>query len=184
MQKRWFTYADIQSQVLDIIRKLSLDSWKPDYVVGITRGGLLPAVLLSHWYGVPMHTLKVSLRDGAEEDCDHNFWMAEDAYGYVSEGSGTADTANARKNILVVDDINDSGATINWIKQDWRSSCLPNDAVWDDGIWHVNVRFAVLVNNLSSQAIIDYSASEVNKAENDVWLEFPYENWWIEPNTQ
>lgn len=32
--------------------------WKPDYIVGLTRGGLVPAVYLSHYLNVPMETLK------------------------------------------------------------------------------------------------------------------------------
>jgi GLPGLI family protein len=67
-----------------------------------------------------MHTLKVSLRDG--DDTESNLWMAEDAANPIIE---------SRKNILIVDDINDSGATLNWIMDDWASSC----AVYSDDDW-------------------------------------------------
>jgi hypoxanthine phosphoribosyltransferase len=132
-------------------------------VVGITRGGLLPAVMISHWLNVPMHSLDVSLRDGG--DRVSNLGMASDAY----EG----------KNILIIDDINDTGATINWIIKDWMDSALPEDPKWNN-VWNNNVRFAVVVDNLSSKSSVkmDYSGMEVNKIENDVWIEFPYEEWW------
>jgi len=26
---------------------------------------------------------------------------------------------------------------------------------------------------------MNYCGMEVNKAEEDVWIEFPYENWWM-----
>jgi uncharacterized protein len=179
INKRYLSYADVNSQVLSIAQQITVDGWKPDYVVGLTRGGLLPAVLLSHWFNVPCHTLKVSLRDDGTEN-ESNWWMAEDAFGYDSvfptEG-------NPRKRILIVDDINDSGATLEWIKQDWPSTCMPNDPSWN-GIWHDNVRFAVLVNNLASNTRIDYAAMEINKSENDQWLEFPYENWWTTATSQ
>ena len=83
------------------------------------------------------------------------------------------------KNILIVDDINDQGTTLNWIINDWKSSCLPNDPCWDE-VWNQNVRFAVLVDNLSSNCEygMDYVGMEVNKAENDVWVDFPWEDWW------
>jgi hypoxanthine phosphoribosyltransferase len=140
------------------------DGFKPDYIVGITRGGLTPAVILSQILEVPMYTLKVTLRDGLEEDCDHNCWMPEDALGYNKEPV----------NILIVDDINDSGDTIAWIKQDWPGSCLPNSEKWNT-CWNNNVKFAVVINNLASNENIDYSAMEINKAENDIWIDFPWE---------
>lgn len=161
------SFEDIKHYTADIVRQVHVDDWKPDYIVGITRGGCLPAVLLSHYFGVPMHTLKVTLRDGKEEDCDHNAWMAEDALGHECE----------KCNILIVDDINDSGATIKWIKDDWMISCLPADLRWEN-CFHHNVRFATIVNNLSSKENVDYFGLEINKAEEDVWIEFPYEEWW------
>ena len=69
------------------------------------------------------------------------------------------------KKILVVDDINDTGATFQWIADDWKLN-------GDD-----NVRFAVLTENLSSDFDrVQYSCDEVNKAEEDVWLVYPWEN--------
>jgi hypoxanthine phosphoribosyltransferase len=117
-----------------------------------------------------MYTLKVTLRDGVEEDCDHNCWMSEEAFGYGEMGC----LENVPTNILIVDDINDSGSTIAWIKKDWESSCLPNSAYWNE-VWHKNVKFAVLVNNLSRAETADNSALEINKAEDDVWIDFPWE---------
>jgi hypoxanthine-guanine phosphoribosyltransferase len=81
--------------------------------------------------------------------------------------------------ILVVDDINDQGTTLNWIMKDWPSGCFPDNDRWEH-VWGNNVRFAVVVDNLSSQCNIgmNYYGMEVNKAEEDVWIEFPYEEWW------
>jgi uncharacterized protein len=157
----------VRSLVNSIGREILMDSWKPDYIVGITRGGLVPAVLLSHYLDAPLHTLKVALRDGEEDDCDHNAWMAEDAFGYSEE----------KRNILIVDDINDSGATFAWIKRDWPTSALPHDEKWSQ-IWGHNVRFAVLVHNLASEEPSDYVGMEINKAEDPSWVTFPWEKWW------
>lgn len=174
-KKRFINYDDLHAQVLEIANKMQSSGWKPDYIVGLTRGGLMPAVMLSHWFGVPCETLKVSLRDGGESET--NCWMPEDAFGYSYEDNASKSFPDKRKNILVVDDINDTGDTINWIKKDWQTSCMPNAPEWRD-IWHGNVKFAVLVNNLSSKAYVDYSSTEVNKAEDSVWLVFPWEEWW------
>ena len=147
--------------------------------MGITRGGLLPAVMISNYFDVPMHTLKVALRDNA--DCESNLWMSEDAFGYVQEELRESDkfySLSAAKNILIVDDINDSGGTINWIIKDWQSSCLPNNARWQD-VWNNNVKFAVVYDNLHSDSLVkmDFVGQELSK-QNDDWLVFPYESWW------
>jgi xanthine phosphoribosyltransferase len=192
MKKIYYNWKQVEGACLDIARQLNNDNWRPDYVVGITRGGLIPATLLSQYLGVKMHTLNVSLRENSGGDCESNLWMAEDAFGYVNkedreivsiEGSGVPIESDPtdpaiRKNILIVDDINDTGATIKWIKEDWQSGCLPNDYHWNN-IWGQNVRVAVLTDNLASNESVDYCAWEVNKAEKVCWLVYPWEEYWL-----
>ena len=62
---------------------------------------------------------------------------------------------------------------------DWPSGCLPNDAAWNS-VWGKNVKFAVIVDNASSKcnASMNYFGMEINKADEDVWVDFPYETWW------
>ena len=176
MKKVYYTWQDVENQTQEILRQLQRDAWMPDYVVGLTRGGLVPANLISQYLEVPMETLKVSLRDDASEP-ESNLWMAEDAYGYVIHDPMCS--GDGRKKILIVDDINDSGATLNYIKQDWMGSCMPVDSRWDQ-VWTDNVRVAVLVDNeaSTSELNVSYSAVNLNKAEEDCWIVFPWEDWW------
>jgi hypothetical protein len=104
--------------------------------------------------------------------------MAEDAIGCTPEVSTSRYDPYHRKNILIVDDINDSGRTLQWIKDDWRSSAFPNDSVWDT-VWGYNVRVAVMINNTASEfKDVDYVGKEINKEETPEWCVFPWENWW------
>jgi uncharacterized protein len=176
MNKIYYTWQDVEHQTQEILRQLQRDAWMPDYVVGLTRGGLVPANLISQYLEIPMETLKVSLRDDNLQP-ESNLWMAEDAYGHEVFDSMCSD--DGRKKILIVDDINDSGATLNWIKQDWQSSCFPKDKRWKE-VWGNTVRVAVLVDNESSKSklSVSYSAVDLNKAEEDCWIVFPWEDWW------
>jgi len=161
--KKYYNWGDVERAAQSIIMQMYKDEWRPDYIVGLTRGGLPLAVLISHMASIRMETLKVKLRDldDNEDGCESNCWMAEDAY----EG----------KNILIVDDINDTGATFDWITRDWPAGCFPQDTKWDN-VFGNNVRFAAMTENLSSDfELVKYHWDEVNKAEEDVWLVYPYE---------
>ena len=44
-------------------------------------------------------------------------------------------------------------------------------------VWGGNVRFATLTENLASEFDkVRYTCHEINKAEEDVWLVYPWEN--------
>ena len=172
VRKEYYSVGKVKGLVLDLIKQISNDNWKPDYIVGINRGGLTPAVMISHFMNIPMFTLDIQLRDHTRAP-ESNTMMPLDAL----EG----------KQILIVDDINDSGATFNWIVNDWVSALSP-EAMFNampylpdeqKVLWRRNVRFAVLTENLASDFHgVNYYVEEVNKIEDDVWIVFPWEQWW------
>ena len=159
--KHFYTWQDIDKAVNKFVTDMYIDLWKPDYIVGLKRGGLPLAVALSNKIDVPMQTLNASFRDGGTlGGPESNLQMAKDAL--------------RKKNILILDDINDTGATFQWIKDDWMKQ-TGKSKDWNN-VWGNNVRFAVLTENLSSEFLeVDYWAHEVNKAEEDVWLVYPWE---------
>jgi hypoxanthine phosphoribosyltransferase len=159
MNKRNISFDQLKGHCHEIIRQMGKDEFRPELIIGITRGGALPAVLISQYLNVKMVGLDVSLRDNAGYGQESNCWAAEDAM--------------AGQKILIVDDINDTGATFNWILKDW--DITGNAINWGD-----NVRFAVIVDNAASDAKHppEYVGLEINKTENPEWVIFPYEDWW------
>jgi hypoxanthine phosphoribosyltransferase len=124
--------------------------WKPDFLVGIGRGGLVPAAYLSHRTGLPLLTVDHSTGD-------HGF------------GDGLLDKLAAKirsgQRLLIVDDINDSGGTINYLR-------AAIEAKVDDP---AGVRVAVLVHNLRSSARVEYHGSEIDRGQDKRWYVFPWE---------
>lgn len=164
-QTHIFTWKHIEKMCLDICRQLLLKNNQFDYIVAIGRGGSIPGAMISHFLNIPLNHLNISLRDF--ESMEHNTWMAEDAFGY----NGT------KRDILIVDDINDSGRTFEFLKHSWQDSCFPNVTTWDN-IWHNNVQFASLVYNEVSLVNSDWYTKTINRTDDETWFVFPWENFW------
>ena len=182
MNKKHYTWEDVHKCAHKLALEMYKTGFKPDYIVGLNRGGLPVSVVLSHLLDCDHYALDVRLRDNkGESGPESNCWMAEDAFGYVSVtdrddvwSKATSDAANKKK-ILVVDDINDTGATFNWIKKDWQSGCLPDNPNWDT-VWGQNVRFAVMCEKTHTEFdSVDYVWQTIDTSEKDTWIVFPWE---------
>ena len=92
IKKHFYTWKDIETMCTSIVTQMYNDDWRPDYIVGITRGGNIPATIISNMTGIRCEALKVSLRDD-DKDSESACWMAEDAFGYLEA---------SQKNILLV----------------------------------------------------------------------------------
>ena len=152
------SFDDMKVNCKNIITQIESTNWRPNTIVGITRGGALPAVMLSQYFNTPMVSLKISLRNNTLLQ-ERNIDLP------LSAASGS--------NILIVDDINDTGATINYIVDQWNGIASGID-------WNKNVRFAVVIDNITSDTgnIIKYVGTTIDKSIENMWVEFCYENWW------
>ena len=71
IKKHYYTWKHIEKMCIDIAMQMQKDDWKPDYIVGLTRGGNIPATILSNMMDVRCEALKVSLRDD-DSDSESN----------------------------------------------------------------------------------------------------------------
>jgi len=168
------SYAQFQSLVSKVCRDIMLSGWRPDLVVGVASGGLFPAVMISNYFRTPLITLNRDTSDGN---------LAEQSLGYVSAEEQMIINSQVdpsfRKNILIVDDINNTGKLFNWIQESWQSSCLPKHSAWD-AVWGKTTRLTAIVDNLASETKIPvtYSGMEINTYDQSMWYNFPYDQWW------
>ena len=137
----WSDYDELVSSIAS-----QLGDWEPDAIVGLTRGGLVPAVSLSHRYNAKLYCLNISLRDGKASSAGFD-WRRLEKY----------------ENILIVDDINDSGATL------WE---VANQIY---GRMISKPKFATLVSKETSEFDNLIFGDKINKTEEDDWVVFPWE---------
>ena len=142
--RRIVTWDDYDELCSHIAAQIGEDV--PDVIVGLTRGGLIPAVRLSHMFNVKLYTLNISLRDGKCSSAGFD-WRRLEKY----------------RKILVVDDINDSGSTLQEVyKQGYGREIM-------------KPKFAALLSKSSSKFECDYSGELINKDKDNEWIVFPWE---------
>ena len=98
-----YSWSKIDDLVYEVYNRAR--SFHPTHIVGITRGGLIPAVMLSHLLDLPMETLGVSFRD--KKATHHTKFKPIDDARY-----------------LIVDDINDSGTTFKVVTDIFKNRRL------------------------------------------------------------
>jgi hypoxanthine phosphoribosyltransferase len=137
-------------QVRALATLIGADGWKPDFILGIGRGGLVPAVFLSHATTIPLLSV------------DHSTQVAPFGDELLTQIARQTATGT---HIVIVDDINDSGRTIAYLRK----------AIADGGGDIANLRVAVLIDNIRSIESVDYRAETIDRNEDQSWFVFPWE---------
>ena len=146
----YLEYGDFLSSIGHLSHKIDEQEWRPDFVIGIGRGGLVPAVYISHHFELPMLSI------------DHSSKIP----GFADELlAKVASMSTQGQRILFVDDINDSGGTIDYILGRLEHYACQSD----------NLRFAVMINNIRSKATVDFWANQIDRGEDKRWFVFPWE---------
>jgi hypoxanthine phosphoribosyltransferase len=143
-------HDDYVAMVLSLADQVRAGGWTPSFIIGIGRGGLAPAVYLSHATGLPMLSV------------DHSSDVPDFADAPLIR---LAARTHEGERLLFLDDINDSGRTIAKL----RRALVEAGAVAD------HVRFATLIDNTRSAERVEYRARTIDRAESRDWFVFPWE---------
>lgn len=129
--------------------------FKPDIIIAIGRGGWIPAVLLSHRY-----------------DCKNVLNFSTSSYGRDHKQDKEIHTIqlpglnqfakDVKQNVIVVDDISDTGNTFSLINNFLQGLCGTE----------FNIKTASLYTKTGTSFIPDYYLREYSR---DTWLVFPWE---------
>ncbi len=135
------TDKDVKKYVSAIINQMARASFRPDIVIGLARGGIVPALLVSHYFDCECY-----IRNKEETLFEKDFFQ---------------------RNILVIDDINDSGNTLTAVNHELYQELELRE-----------IKYATLINNESSAFTVDFSGADFNRFEQNDWFVFPWEDWW------
>ncbi|MEM4258053.1 MAG: phosphoribosyltransferase family protein [Candidatus Thermoplasmatota archaeon] len=91
------TYDQIHDGCINLSNQIKQNLPKVDYIIGLARGGLFPAVIISHILNVPMLTVHYSSKEGVGDNKNHENILPD---------------LSPRKSYVFVDDIADSGKTL------------------------------------------------------------------------
>lgn len=144
--KQFYTWEDYSALVLKLKQQIRSNEY--DCVLGIARGGLVPAVELSHFLKKPLHILNWQTRDGTPPTS-----IPTDIYLAIKDSK-----------ILLVDDICDSGETLHQIFEAGLGQYIKNV---DVAVIHYNEAETLFVP--------DYYSIKINKVENPAWIVYPWE---------
>ena len=147
-KKNYFTTGQMRNALIQIEDQMVHSNWMPNMILGINRGGCIPGVYLSHRLNIAHEVLDIRLRDHTAKP---NLSVLEKAFAF-------------QKKILIIDDINDTGATFQFIIDNF-------------GKQEERIKFAALIHNKPSKVKVDFQGYEIDKSKDPAWIVFPWEEW-------
>ena len=153
-----YNYSDFRDGIESIARQVEESGYKPDLIVGVVRGGSVPAVYLSHRLKIPVQMVHWNTRDSSKWGNESNCWIPEQI---MEEGL----------KVLLVDDIVDGGDTIRELLADWQTSVagvgnLPVD----------NIRISSMIYNTAQDVTPHFYHQTIDRDQDQRWVIFPWES--------
>ena len=133
--KNYFTTGQMRNALIQIEDQMVHSNWMPNIILGINRGGCIPGVYLSHRLNISHEVLDIRLRDHKVKP---NLTVLEKVFAFQNK-------------ILIIDDINDTGDTFNYIVQHF-------------GMQDGRIKFAPLLHLQPSKTKADYPGHEIDKS--------------------
>ena len=153
-----YSYNDFQEGINTISRQVERSDFEPDMIIGIVRGGSVPAVYLSHRLNIPVQMVHWNTRDSVKWGKESNCWIPEQI---MDEGL----------KVLIVDDIIDGGDTIRELLADWQSSVAGMGELPVD-----NIRICSMIYNTAQSVESHFYHQTVDRNEDQRWVIFPWES--------
>lgn len=144
------SWRDIENWSKDVVRRVASSGYQPEIVVGLARGGLVPARLISDY---------LNIKDLYAVKTEH--------WGVTATSDGQAKLAQGLqvsiegKKVLVVDDITDTGQSLRLAVEHIKAH-KPAE-----------VRSATLLHITHSKYVPDYYSQEVPE-DRWTWFIFPW----------
>lgn len=149
--EKFYPFDTIRELVVNLACQIKAAEFDPEVIVGVARGGLVPATMLS--YGLNKRLEVLQAKNGVFEM--KSFFELFDKYSY--------------KTILIVDEICDSGKTLDELHSLYEQNYPRSD-------YFSRVHTAVLVHNTNSKIKPTYSGSSITKTKDgNPWIVFPWE---------
>lgn len=157
MEKRYFRYQDIHKTAKKMAGEVLAAGFSPDVIVAIGSGGFIPARIMRSFLGKPILAVGIAYYDAEDKPTDNPRkvqWIEE------------AERQLSGKKILLVDEVDDSRATLEYCIRELMHHRPAEIAV------------AVLHNkNKPKQGRIPACVKHyiVGEELNDVWIVYPWD---------
>lgn len=147
-KSKYFEKEDFIDSLNKIVEQIENSNWSPNVIISINRGGCVPGIYLSHRLNLKHKVIDIQFRDSNRSP----------DFKLVKQKIKRFD------NILLVDDINDSGKTLKTIYD------LIN-------AYSKKIYNATLIYNQESIIKTDFYGRMIKRSEDKNWYIFPWEEW-------
>lgn len=154
--KEYITHEQMNSYYNSLLCDMARLGYSPDIVIAPMRGGADMGVKFSHYFGVPVQAINWQTRDGSETEIDKLRELLRQ---------------NRHSDILIVDDICDSGTTLKQIENAVDCHCNEESFLG-------TVSTAVALFKESSDIDVTFHGRSIYSDDEDTWFVFPWEEWW------